>query len=64
MPNARNEPTDVVCGSVNVKDGSGGYTGPMPFVYLVALNQATVAEGEERYDIMVRNLCIGFPTRG
>lgn len=34
--NAKEEPTDVVCGRVNAKNSYGGYTGAKPFVYFVA----------------------------
>jgi len=59
MPNARGEPTDVVCGRVNAKNAYGGMTGFKDFVYLVARNEATVAEGDLG-PIVVRNMCVGF----
>lgn len=34
-PNARGEPTEVVCGTINAKNGFGGYTGAKPLVFLV-----------------------------
>jgi hypothetical protein len=42
--NARGEPTDVVCGRVNAKNGFGGYTGFTPAVYLVSRKVAYTTE--------------------
>lgn len=34
-PDAKGEPTEVVCGYVNAKNSFGGYIGPKPFAFLV-----------------------------
>lgn len=60
VPNARGEPTDVVCGRINAKNAYGGMIGFKDFVYLVAWNQAIVAEGDELNHMVVRNICVGF----
>lgn len=64
-PNARGEPTDIVCGYVNSKNSFGAYIGERPFVYLVE-NRHLAVRGEGD-DIMrpvlaeiVRNFCTGL----
>lgn len=44
-PNVRGEPTDVICGTVNAKNGYGGYTGKTGFVYLVDGESVSLADG-------------------
>lgn len=62
-PNARGEPTDVVCGMVNAKNSFGGYTGARPFVYMVDLKQAQLTEGDrlqaELGMTIYKNFCAG-----
>lgn len=36
---------EIVCGTVNAKNGFGGYTGMTPFVYRIAEGEAIVAPG-------------------
>lgn len=56
-PNARGEPTDVICGSVNAKNSFGGYTGSRPFVFFVERAEVTMAEGDPVNTIVVNNFC-------
>lgn len=56
-PNARGEPTEVVCGRVNSRNSFGGYTGPSAFVYIARYNEAHVAEGEFLDVAIVKTFC-------
>ena len=64
MPNARGERTDVVCGMLDTKDGSGSYTGAKQFVYFVQSSEITLGHGDETDRTVVRNFCVGFPAGG
>ena len=58
--NARGEPMDTVCGTVNAKNSDGDYNGPKKFVYFVGDNQAYVSgEGQdpELDTILVNSFC-------
>lgn len=56
-PNAKNVPTDTICGSVNAKNSYGGYTGVRPFVHFVSDNSVHIA-GESALDTtIVQNFC-------
>jgi hypothetical protein len=55
-PNVRGEPTDVVCGKVNAKNGYGGYTGAKAFVYFVGNKSSTTVEELVGPDV-VNNFC-------
>ena len=63
QPNARGEPTDVVCGMINAKNSYGGYTGAKPFVYFVDRRQVTMSDGiglERELGLTIyRNFCAG-----
>ncbi|HWV51561.1 hypothetical protein [Pseudorhodoplanes sp.] len=63
QPNARGEPTDVVCGMVNAKNSFGGYTGAKPFVYFVDRKQVTMSDGagvdRELGLTIYKNFCAG-----
>jgi hypothetical protein len=62
-PNARGEPTDVVCGMVNAKNSYGGYTGAKPFVYFVDRREPHMADGvgfdAELGGTIYKNFCAG-----
>ena len=59
-PNARGEPMDTVCGTVNLKNSNGSFDGPKKFLYLVGDNQVFVSgEGQdpELDTILVNSFC-------
>lgn len=63
-PNARGEPTDVVCGKVNAKNSYGGYAGASGFVYMVDYRSVSLVGGKPiggmDVDLIVyRNFCEG-----
>jgi hypothetical protein len=52
------EPIETICGYVKGKNASGGDTGEMPFVYIVAHNEAYLVDGRSPMaDTVYRNLC-------
>jgi hypothetical protein len=52
------EPVETICGYVKGKTASGGDTGEMPFVYIVAQNEAYLVDGRSPMaDTVYRNLC-------
>ena len=52
------EPVETICGYVRGKTASGGDTGEMPFVYIVAQNEAYLVDGRSPMaDTVYRNLC-------
>ena len=58
--NARGEPMDTVCGTVNAKNSDGNYNGPKKFVYFVGDSQVYVSgEGQdpELDTILVNSFC-------
>lgn len=58
--NARGEPMDTVCGTVNAKNSDGNYNGPKKFVFFVGDNQVYVSgEGQdpELDTILVNSFC-------
>ena len=59
-PNMKGEPTDVVCGRVNAKNGFGGYTGNKPFVYFVG-DKSSISSEEDitlaGVPSVIRNFC-------
>jgi hypothetical protein len=59
-PNARGEPMDTVCGTVNAKNADGDYNGPKKFVYFIGDSQVYVSgEGQdpELDTILVNSFC-------
>jgi len=56
-PNARGEPTDMVCGRVNAKNAFGGYTGGKPFAYFVADKSLYSYEGGDVDRMAINNMC-------
>ena len=59
-PNARGDPMDTVCGTVNAKNADGDYNGPKKFVYFVGDSQVYVSgEGQdpELDTILVNSFC-------
>ena len=60
--NARGEPMDTVCGTVNVKNADGNDNGPKKFLYFVEDSQVYVSdEGQgqesELNTILVNSFC-------
>ena len=55
-PNANGISTDVVCGTVNAKNGFGGYIGAKPFAYLVRQKMALYG-GDEIEMLGVETFC-------
>jgi hypothetical protein len=52
------EPIETICGYVKGKNASGGETGEMPFVYIIAHNEAYLVDGRSPMaDTVYRNLC-------
>lgn len=43
-PNAKGEPTTVVCGKLSARNGFGGMSAAAPFVYLVELKSTYIAD--------------------
>ena len=47
-PNARGEPMDTICGSVNVKNSDGNFNGPKKFIYFIDNTEVYVSgEGQD-----------------
>jgi hypothetical protein len=52
------EPIETICGYVKGKSASGGDTGEMPFVYIIAHDEAYLVDGSSPMaDTVYRNLC-------
>lgn len=54
----KNEPTDVVCGTVNSKNSFGGYTGMALFAYVVAEQRAYIAQGSSMDMLIPQTWCL------
>lgn len=62
-PNARGEPTDVVCGYVNAKNSYGAYIGAKPFLYFVARQELHMSGADDTLGIvpaMLTTFCTGL----
>jgi hypothetical protein len=61
-PNLKNNPTDIVCGYFNAKNGLGGYAGAAPFVYFVNDKdfEGTGAGDPIAVPAMLKNFCSGL----
>jgi hypothetical protein len=58
-PNVRGEPTEVVCGRISERSGTGIYTASRPFVYFVNDQTANYDNGAEDMDReIVKNFCV------
>jgi len=63
-PNVRGELMDIICGEMNGKNGQGEFTGFVPCVYVVEMQQGYVASpGDHPNEKMARtiynNMCGG-----
>jgi hypothetical protein len=57
-PNARGDPTEVVCGLISERASSGNFTPRRPFVYFVGDQSANYDNGSEDIDReIVKNFC-------
>jgi hypothetical protein len=58
VKNLGGEPLDTICGYVTGKNGSGGNTGKMPFLYIIQHDEAYLVDGSSPMaDTVYRALC-------
>src|ERR1700722_12677922 len=58
VPNARREPTQMVCGTVNAKNSYGAYVGAVHFVHFVKLRITYMRDGQSVVaDSIVNDFC-------
>ena len=58
VKNLRGEPLDTICGYVKGKNGSGGNTGKMPFLYIIHHDEAYLVDGRSpAAEIVHRSIC-------